>query len=691
MVDKDLNSLIVLQTDHTDCGVACVKTILKYFEIDDEIVNLRVRVGKSRSGSTMLGLQEGLAQYSIKSNGYEADIEHLKGLKFPAILHTVLGNRFLHFIVLFDFRDGFFRICDPANGIRELTSEELQLIWKSKRVLVIEDAPKQPTSASKNVLQPRSSFLVSAWALLRKYQNQFITSCIISLFISILSLVFSIATQLLVDHSGVGDAYISATFTSLFLLLLLRALLTFGRSKVVLNQVRDSGMEFGEIFTKKLFSLKHRTFEEKSIGDFTSRFHDATKIQLSIANFLNQTVVDLFLLVCLTIFLVSKSYLFGLPVLVCAIVLFFLAKMFRKKIRSGQERVIQSFAAAESGLIESLNGMDTIKSFNKEVIFEKRQNSILARYYNESFTFGNFRAKLNALLDCLTTIVVTVICWAAFFKFSKSSISLGESVAVVQLTLLIPSLFSRLFFEYVQVQENLSALSRIDSVFIEPFSIVEEYKTIEGPVRYFEANQISFKFPGRLPLFADVSWSSRPGDLVLFKADSGRGKTTLFKIIQRIYNATSGDIWMNGHNIKTIEPSTLSSRLAYMPQDIKIFNASLSFNITMDETFSEEEVKLFCAKIGIAEAIATIPNDYAAVVGEFGVKLSGGQRQIVGFARAMFKNPEILILDEPTSSMDPQLEKILFRSVEMARSNMMVFVSSHSSTWDDFASTTVLI
>lgn len=684
MESLSLDKIGVRQIDQADCGVACVLTILNYFGVKESREVIGSLVGVTSTGSTLLGLKEALVNYGIKSEGYEASIKHIKELKFPCILHTVLENKFLHYIVLFKYENERFTIFDPAKGVIFITESELVAVWKSNRLLLVESQPSidQPTTPA---AQPEVNVYKSLILLFRKHQNFLITAGLLGIIISILGLSLAIFTQSLLDTLlSNGDMHgIKAALILVFGILIVKSLLLYGRNYLLIVQSRSFNSETIKTFFGKIMFLPLPFFESKSTGDLITRMHDTIKIQSVITTFFGQTVIDYFVLISITIFLLTQSFTIGILVLLTVILFIFLSLSYKQKILQAQRNTMHSYALSESVFIDSITGIETIKSCSKEELFTTMIKNVYNGFQNNFFKFNHFKIRISLLLDVCATTLVVIIFWLGINQYLNKAITLGELVAVLQLSLFIQPSLLQIFISNTQIQEAVTAFSRVQEyTSLKPENVARNEDSLIT-IDKLEVRNLSFKYPGRSLLIDDLSLTVNKGEILILKGRSGSGKTTLFKVLQKFYSPTLGNIILNESiNISGINTKALRDRIGYVSQNIKIFNASLLFNISLDEETDPEKIILFCNEIGLHDEFMKFPDTYNSFIGETGVKLSGGQKQLVGFARALYKKPDVLLLDEAIVSMDMDLQRSVQKSLQKISQSLIIISSSHGSEWD---------
>ena len=288
--------------------------------------------------------------------------------------------------------------------------------------------------------------------------------------------------------------------------------------------------------------------------------------------------------------------------------------------------------------------------------------------------------QFNFLSDLFGTgLIVTVFAMASFMVLGKV-LQLGELIAILSIVSgLVPSL-NRLVLANVQIQEARIAFDRM----YEFASVLPEETTgqesnyLDDDTFSLKVENLSFRFPGQKLLLSDISFVIHRGEWVVLLGESGSGKSTLIQILQKFYHPESGAIEFNGRLLANISTVAWRNMLGVVPQDIKIFNGSLLYNIALSDNPDDlSGVCKFCSELGFNTYFDKLPQRYLSILGEDGIALSGGQKQLVALARALYKKPKLLMLDEATSAMDRHTEKFIFDLLSKLRSEISVILVTH--------------
>ena len=262
----------------------------------------------------------------------------------------------------------------------------------------------------------------------------------------------------------------------------------------------------------------------------------------------------------------------------------------------------------------------------------------------------------------------------------SGDILLGAFVAIFQMVSQLIPAANQLALTNIQIQEARIAFDRMyEFTSMKP---EEEKPNSAIELEYIESvkvQDLSFRFPGRAQLLKDISFEIKKGEMIALLGESGCGKTTLFQILERFYIPENGEVIINEcTKLHDLSIKAWRNRIATVPQQIKIFNGTLLDNICLGNTLEEaEQVVKFCQEFGFSKYFEAFPQQYATLLGEEGVNISGGQRQLVALARALYQKPELLLLDEATSAMDRITEQEILKLIIRLKKDMAIILVTH--------------
>jgi subfamily B ATP-binding cassette protein MsbA len=354
--------------------------------------------------------------------------------------------------------------------------------------------------------------------------------------------------------------------------------------------------------------------------------------------------------------------------------------VFGKKLRTSSTAVQERAADITSVLQESISSVRIIKSFAREDYEIERFNKENNHNFRAQMKNSQIMATLTPVIEFLAAIGVTMIIWYGGKQVINHSLTAGSLIAFLVYAVNLSNPIKRLSRVYGNIQKALAAAARVFEVLdtqpeIKDMPGATSLPTING---YVALNHLTFEYKKGEPALRQVDLTVNPGQVVAIVGPSGAGKTTIANMIPRFYDPTDGNITIDGIDIKTVTLRSLREQIGIVPQETILFNGSIFDNILYGRLDASHEEVLEAAKAANAHNfIIDMPEGYDTQIGERGSKLSGGQRQRISIARAILKNPRILILDEATSALDTESEKLVQEAVDKLMIGRTSFVIAH--------------
>lgn len=676
---REYKKLLTLQHGTSDCGVACLQTIVKLHGGYVSLERLRAISGTDITGTTLLGLHQAATQLGLNAEAFEADIDAIKEYQHPLVLHVVVNNGLQHYIVCFgsvNRGSGLkFIIGDPARGITHMSSEELSEIWKSKRCLSL-----QVTPAFKSADQ----ISTKKWEWFKDVIEEDIKLLsivsVLGLFIAILGIGMAIFSQRLIDDILPNKNIVKLNLGIVFVLFLLivKEVLTAFRQKLLFIQSKQFNLRIGSFFYGKLLQLPKRFFDTQKVGELTSRLNDSARIQKVISQLVGAVLSDFLISLVVFSFLFFYSWKIALTVLFVIPVYYYLIFRNSSKIIKGQRDIMSRYANCESNYISTLQGIEPIKNFSKQDVFGELNFSFLENYQNAVFSLGKLQIKIGFLANCFGVCFLLTIAGACSYQVINGTLQVGELMAILGMcTTLLPSI-SNLALASIPFNEARIAFDRM----FEFAEIQEVDYQIERTITNFislRCSNLYFRFPGKKLLIKNTSFSVSKGEVVAIMGENGCGKSTLSQILQKHYVYESGDIIVNDeHTISEIGAINWRSIISVVPQNVHIFNGTVIENIAFENAFKKpQEVIQFLRDYGFINFIESLPQSFKTIVGEEGINLSSGQRQMIALARALYHRPQLLVLDEATAAMDRKSEMFVFGLLKKLKTEMGIVFITH--------------
>ena len=667
----------VFQHDSSDCGSACLVSIIRYYGGNSTIEKIRKLSGTTQSGSSMLGLYQAAYESGMDATGYEASIKEIIAYSNVLILHVTPEKGLDHYIICFGYENGRFIIWDPAKGLTIMSEDELGKIWLSKKCLGL-----VPNSAFKLEKEDRRG--EKAWVLkaIKPEKDLLIISIIIGILISVLGLVMAVFTQKLIDKilpSGEIKVLIMASVL-VFILLSSRIILSAIRQFFLLIQGKSFNIRIVDDFYNSLLFLPKSFFDTRKTGDFVARLNDTMRIQRVIAEIVGVYIIDILILCITTIILFYYSTTSAILSLICLPGFYLIVSSWNKKIISAQHAVMSGYALSESNFINSLGGITEIKSMNWQNDFSGKNKNIYSDFQDRAFSFGKIKVKLNLLTGLAGTLYLIIVLIYSSSQVMVSKMTQGELMAILSLSsTLLPSVLNLALIS-IPVSEAKVALNRMfEFTQIKPEEGEVSDKNNNLNIRKIKLENISFRFPGQKLLLDKICLTIEKGKLVSLIGESGCGKSTLANIILRFYSSETGKMFLNDKiDSDEFELKNWRSKIGIIPQEIHIFNGTILQNLLTE--LSESKINEMISTIsgfGLSSFIDSFPSGLMTLVGEEGINLSGGQKQLLAFIRVLINKPDILVIDEGTSNMDRGTEGMIMNLITRLKSEMGILLISH--------------
>jgi ATP-binding cassette, subfamily C, bacteriocin exporter len=563
----------------------------------------------------------------LSAKGLQTDITFLKAQSKPVILHVIIDKKLAHYVVCygFDAQKQQFCIGDPAKGIISISENELSGIWQSNAIISIEINENfilQKTQQNQKI----KYFL----AILQEDYPVLMVSAVLGLVISVLGLSMAIFSQKLIDEilPNKNTEKLISGIVLLTLLLFIKAFLGYVRGFFLNKQSQSFNNRLVGGFLDKLMFLPLNFFQNRKTGDLIARLNDTRRIQQNIIFLTGSLIIDVLVIIISSFFIFNYHWLIGLITLACVPLYVGISFGFSKKILTAQKQVLEASARNESNYIDVIQGVSTIKSFQKEGFFLNNTKNIYEIFQEAIFRLGKVGLRFGIIVEFLGVITLVGIVSVACVLIVKNTLKVGELMAILSVVGSIVPAIIRISTANIPLQEAKIAFDRMyEFTSLPQEKNVASENTLQEPINTLSVENISFRFAGRKTLFQNASFTAQKGEFLGVVGENGVGKSTLFQIIQRFYEQENGHIFINNINASEINTQILRSKLAVVPQEVKIFSGTLLENICLDNPQEHfEKVIVFCKKLGFEPYFLRLPQGYFTILGEQGVHLSGGQK-----------------------------------------------------------------
>ncbi|MEH2333881.1 peptidase domain-containing ABC transporter [Nostoc sp.] len=659
---------------------ACFQMIAKHLEMPfrREVVRRILTEQVKRQGIISFQVTAYLAELiGLKAQLIELPIASVTRIPTPALIRyddsfAVLYAADANTMVVGVPSQGIVR-CKPAQLVEQLDVDPTNFP-PQVRVLLL--------SATKETPQERFSL---RWFLpyLSRYRRVLIEVFVASFFVQLAALANPLVVQLIIDkvitQNSIGTLHILGVL--LLVVGLFEAVLTTLRTYLFVDTTNRIDMGLGSEIIDHLLRLPLRYFERRPVGELSTRINELENIRQFLTGTALTVGLDaLFSVVYIGVMLIYswQLTLVGLSTIpVFIIVILIASPSISRQLRAKAERN----AETQSYLVEVMSGIQTVKAQNIELRSRFSWQERYARFVAAGFKTVVTSTLANSTSNFLNKLSSLLVLWVGAYLVLQQQLTLGELIAFRIISGYVTSPILRLAQLWQSFQETALSLERLSDIVDTPQEgETDRYNiplpTIKGAVKY---ENVSFRFGTSGPLqLSNVNLEFAPGKFVGIVGQSGSGKSTMMKLLLRLYETESGRILIDGYDIAKVELYSLRRQIGVVPQETLLFDGSVQENIALTNPDATTEEIIEAAQVACAhEFVMNLPNGYNTRVGERGSALSGGQRQRIAIARSVLQRPKLLVLDEATSALDYPTERQICLNLAKAFKGDTVFFITH--------------
>ena len=667
----------IKQHDITDCGAACLASICAFYGLRFPVSRIRQYAFTDKKGTNVLGLVQAANKLGLSAKGVRAVSEALDVIPKPAIAHLIVKEVLHHYVVVYKVTKTHITYMDPADGLmHNKVREDFEKEWTNVLVLMEPDE-------SFRVGNEKKSIASQFFSLLAPHKSVMFQAIFGALVYSILGLSTSVYIGNITDYVLV-DKNINLLNLMGILMIVILLLRTFiGSMKSILalktGQRIDAALILG--YYKHLLTLPQQFFDTMRVGEIISRVNDAVKIRNFINNVSLDLVVDVMILFFTSCLMFVYSWKLAAVTLLSAPLFFLVFWGFNRLNKKYQRRIMESAADLESQLVESINSISTIKRFGIEEYANLKTEARFVHLLKNMFRsiYGAIVAQSG--IQFISTGVTIAVLWVGSMFVIDQELTPGELMLFYSLVGYVLSPISSLITSNQTIQDALIAADRLFQIMdlereSDDSQKVELMPEMIGDVSF---DNVEFRYGSRRKVFESLNLKIEKGKTTAVIGESGSGKTTLISLMQHIYPIQSGQIRIGEFDIAQVTNTSLRKIVGTVPQQIELFAGSIAENIAIGDLHPDmKRIIDLSEQLGLKEFIEKLPQNYMTYIGEHGTSLSGGERQRIAIARALYKEPEILIFDEATSSLDSVSEKYVKQTLKnLADKGKTIVVIAH--------------
>lgn len=655
----------IKQHDITDCGAACLASVAAFYRLRLPLARIRQYATTDTKGTNILGLITAAEKMGFQAKGVKGSFENIREAPLPFIAHVVINTVLHHYIVVYKISRQKVTVMDPIDGqYHQLTIQEFGNIWTGVLLLLL---PSETFTGGNE----KTSNLSRFWTLLQPHRAVALQALFGAVMYTILGLAMSFYVQNIVDHVLIEGNKNLLNLLSIIMLGILLFQLFIGNVKSIFALKTGQRIDLRLIlgYYKHLLLLPQQFFDTMRVGEITSRISDAVKIRLFINEVAMNLVVNFFIVIFS--FTLMFAYYWKLALIIaCIIPLYFLIYVISNQVnKKYQRRLMENSAELGGQLVESLNAAGTIKRFGLEDYANHKTENRFVALLKTIFYSSRMNIYLSGTSGFVTSTFTIILLWCGATFVIDRQITPGELLSFYALIGYFTGPMLSLIGANKSIQDALIAADRLFEIMdLEQETTGNKTVLLPGMAGDIVFSGVTFRYGSRAMVFNDFHMKITGGSITAIVGESGSGKTTLMALLQNMYPLQEGHIFIGHTDIRYIELESLRERISIVPQQVDLFATSILENIAIGEFEPDMEKVLRIADLlGLADFIDKMPNGYMTMLGEHGANLSGGQRQRIAIARALYREPDVLILDEATSSLDPVAEQYVLHTVKHLR------------------------
>ncbi|HAV4659891.1 TPA: ATP-binding cassette domain-containing protein [Acinetobacter baumannii] len=646
---------VILQTESSECGLACLAMIAGYYGYESDLLTLRQKHPISQKGATLATLVKIANKLHLTTRPLKLELDELNQLRLPCILHWDLN----HFVILKNVSPAKITIVDPAFGERVFTYDQASSHFTG---IALELWPDSNFEEKKDKTSIRIFKLFGEIRGLWKSLGQIL---ILALVLEVFSLVSPFFMQWVIDHAIVSaDLNLLTTLALGFgLLMLLSSLISLLQAWVVMHMATTLNVQWKANIFHHLVNLPTNFFQKRHLGDVISRFSSIDAIQRTLTTSFITAILDGLMTIFTLILMFIYSVKLACIALISMLMYIIIRWIWYYPLRRATEDQIVHGAKQSTHFMETMRGIKTIKQFEKQ---DYRQATWLSLFVNQ-INAGLTTQKLNIMFGFVNTLLFglqnIIIVWLGATLVIEGEFTVGILMAFIAYKNQFGDRVTSLIDKYVEVRmlslhgERLADIVLTDQEKTDNYLFVHESSELQKTE--IDVKSLRFRYSEEESwIIHGINFNIPEGQSVAIVGSTGCGKTTLMNLLLGNLNPEHGEIKIGGQSIKSLGSNRLRNFIAYVAQDDVLFAGSILENISFFDDSVQQDWVEQCAKMAsVHDEIMAMPMGYQTLVGDMGNILSGGQKQRILLARALYRKPKILFLDEATSHLDIIKEK----------------------------------
>ncbi len=652
------------QTQAAECGLACIGMVANYYGHSIDLISLRRRFSTSLKGATLADVMQMAHRLGMGGRALRLEVEELEKLRRPCILHWDLN----HFVVLKKVHRNKITIHDPARGIRDVPMDEVSRCFTGVALELM------PSASFKPVEEKQSISMMNLVGSVIGIRSVFVQILILSVAMELFGILSPFYMQWVMDQVLVSADYdlLSLLGIGFIIVVILQNAISTLRAWVTTWFSSLLGVQWTTNVFIKLLGLPMSYFEERHVGDIVSRFGSISTIQSTLTSRFISTLLD----GVMAFATLSMLFIYNSSLTWLVIGLFVTYALIRlvsyRPFRQANEDQIVTAARAQSQLLETIRGAQAVKLNNKQETRMVAYANALVETTNKGIVIQRLSIGFSTLQGVISGVGRVVLIWLAAKQVLDGNFSVGMLVAFISFSDQFIGRASGLIDALIEFRmlrlygERLADIVLTDAEEDMEASVAEPAKTASSAGPAMTVRGLKFRYSETEPWVLDnCSFILKPGESVAIVGPSGQGKTTLAKLLLGLLKPQEGTIEVDGIDIRKQGMRSHRERIGCVMQDDILFAGSIADNISFfDSKPDQQRIEQAARLAQIHDDIMVMPMGYQSLVGDMGSSLSGGQNQRVLLARALYRQPDILVLDEASSHLDVQRERLINQAIQ---------------------------
>uniref|UniRef100_UPI003AB8583E peptidase domain-containing ABC transporter n=1 Tax=Holdemanella porci TaxID=2652276 RepID=UPI003AB8583E len=631
-----------------------------------------------RQGTSAYGLVKVIEHFGFQQKVVETDKESLTSkLPIPAIAHVVIDDSLLHYVVITKVKGDTVVVSDPAKGIVKYKKEDFLKIWTNILILIAPTNKSQKGNKKQSTLLSFFCLLISQkWLLLRIF--------ILSMILTSIGIITSFYYQVLMDNIVPSSSLEMLNYVSVITLCLffVQIGLNFLRGFLIVKLEQNIDIPIMLGYYNHALILPMKFYSMRDTGEIISRFSDASSIRDIVSEASLTIMMDTIMAVVGAVVLFNSNRLLFLISVVMLFLYGIIVFVYNKPIKKNNRKIMEMNSKVTSQFIETINGIETIKVFNQEKNEETKTDKLYKKFLKKIFNGGILSLSQQTVTMFVAVVGELVILWVGTACVIKGNLTLGELITFNALLGYFIEPIKNLINLQPQIQTAIVAADRLGEILdISPEYEKNDMRTTYNSEIKFDnliISHLNFRYGTRDLVLKDINLKIKHGEKIAFVGESGSGKTTLAKLLVRLYEQEKGNIKLDSVDIRDFPISQIRNNFSYISQNAFLFSGTIKENLLFGNSdASDNDILRVCKICELEEYINSLPLKYNTRIEENGKNLSGGQKQRLAIARALLKNPKILIMDEATSNLDYITEKTIENTINKFSKNMTTIIIAH--------------